>query len=252
MKLKIENANLRLANRKDKSTIKKVLTESFKNDPCIQWLIEQSRHKNKLDVIMDYTIDETLENGYIYVTDDNSAVAMGQDQDDVVLAPYTTVMKRIAAITYFNNISASARSEAVSDAAQDEMETILRKSHKLSEDADNDFRIRSQKELLTMQHHFYQDEFVRHGISVIVPSLADQKIIHNIIFPELEEGIVIPEKKMQIVSLCNNIIESAQCDGIILGCTELPLMLGEHDFNITVLNTTGIHIDVIVENIFQK
>jgi len=76
--------------------------------------------------------------------------SMGQDQDDVVLAPYTTVMKRIAAITYFNNISASARSEAVSDAAQDEMETILRKSHKLSEDADNDFRIRSQKELLTM------------------------------------------------------------------------------------------------------
>lgn len=104
----------------------------------------------------------------------------------------------------------------------------------------------------TMQHHFYQDEFARHGISVIVPSSADQEIIHNIIFPELEEGIVIPEKKMQIVSLCNNIIESAQCDGIILGCTELPLMLGEHDFNITVLNTTGIHIDAIVENIFQK
>jgi len=76
--------------------------------------------------------------------------SMGQDQDDVVLAPYTTVMKRIAAITYFNNIVASARSEAVSDAAQDEMETILRKSHKLAEDADNDFRIRSQKELLTM------------------------------------------------------------------------------------------------------
>jgi putative ABC transport system permease protein len=76
--------------------------------------------------------------------------SMGQDQDDVVLAPYTTVMKRIAAITYFNNISASARSEEVSDAAQEEMETILRKSHKLTEDADNDFNIRSQKELLTM------------------------------------------------------------------------------------------------------
>ncbi|GAT63520.1 ABC transporter permease [Paludibacter jiangxiensis] len=76
--------------------------------------------------------------------------SMGQDQDDVILAPYTTVMKRISAINYFNNISASARSEAVSDSAQDEMETILRKSHKLADDADNDFRIRSQKELLTM------------------------------------------------------------------------------------------------------
>jgi ABC-type antimicrobial peptide transport system, permease component len=76
--------------------------------------------------------------------------SMGQDQDDVILAPYTTVMKRISAINYFNNISASARSEAVSDSAQDEMENILRKSHKLADDADNDFRIRSQKELLTM------------------------------------------------------------------------------------------------------
>jgi aspartate racemase len=104
----------------------------------------------------------------------------------------------------------------------------------------------------TMQHHFYQDEFARHGISVTVPSFADQEIIHNTIFPELEEGIVVPEKKRQIVSLCNDIIKSAQCDGIILGCTELPLMLGADDFNITVLNTTRIHIDSIVENIFQQ
>ena len=76
--------------------------------------------------------------------------SMGQDQDDVILAPYTTVMKRISAITYFNSIFASARSQAVSDSAQAEMETILRKSHKLADDADADFRIRSQQEMLTM------------------------------------------------------------------------------------------------------
>ncbi|MDP4203744.1 MAG: GNAT family N-acetyltransferase [Bacteroidota bacterium] len=80
MNLKIENPDLRLATRRDKPTIKKVLTESFKNDPCIQWLTAQSRHRNKLDVIMDYTIDETLENGYIYVTEDNSAVAMWKNE----------------------------------------------------------------------------------------------------------------------------------------------------------------------------
>lgn len=104
----------------------------------------------------------------------------------------------------------------------------------------------------TMQHHFYQDKFAQHGISVIVPTIDDQEIIHNIIFPELEEGIVIPAKKAQIISLCNNIIESTRCDGIILGCTELPLMLGERDFNIAVLNTTSIHINAAVEKMCQK
>jgi aspartate racemase len=102
----------------------------------------------------------------------------------------------------------------------------------------------------TMQNHFYQNEFARHGITVIVPDAAEQEIIHNVIFPELEDGIVVPEKKNQVVSLCSNIIESAQCDGIILGCTELPLMLGEHDFDIAVLNTTRIHIDAIVEKMY--
>jgi putative ABC transport system permease protein len=76
--------------------------------------------------------------------------SMGQDQDDVILAPYTTVQKRIAAITYFNSIFASARSESVADSAKSEIETILRKTHKIGANDDDDFRVRSQQEMLTM------------------------------------------------------------------------------------------------------
>jgi len=76
--------------------------------------------------------------------------SMGQDQDDVILAPYTTVQKRISAITYFNRIFASARTESVSDSAKTEIEAILRKSHKLADTDDNDFRVRSQQELISM------------------------------------------------------------------------------------------------------
>ncbi|MBQ7181277.1 MAG: ABC transporter permease, partial [Bacteroidaceae bacterium] len=68
----------------------------------------------------------------------------GMDQDNVMIAPYTTVMKRIAAQTYFNSILVSAVSEELSDKATDEITEILRRNHKLQEDSENDFTIRSQ------------------------------------------------------------------------------------------------------------
>ncbi|RGN48670.1 MULTISPECIES: ABC transporter permease [unclassified Bacteroides] len=76
--------------------------------------------------------------------------SMGQDQDDVVLAPYTTVMKRLLAVTYLQGIFASALSEDMTDYATDEITTILRREHKLKDTDEDDFTIRSQQELSTM------------------------------------------------------------------------------------------------------
>lgn len=73
----------------------------------------------------------------------------GQDQDDIILAPYTTVQKRILAITYLQSILASATSEDVANEATDEMIDILRASHHLGDDEDNDFEVRSQEELIS-------------------------------------------------------------------------------------------------------
>jgi putative ABC transport system permease protein len=73
---------------------------------------------------------------------------MGQDQDDLILAPYTTVQRRLAAIDYINGIFASAVSEEKSPKAIEEVTEILRRTHKLKESADNDFRVMSQSELL--------------------------------------------------------------------------------------------------------
>ncbi len=82
--------------------------------------------------------------------------SMGQDQDDIVLAPYSAVMKRILAITYVQSISCSALTEDLTDTAVDEITGILRTQHKLKEATDedegdeDDFNIRSQEELATM------------------------------------------------------------------------------------------------------
>lgn len=76
--------------------------------------------------------------------------SMGMDQDDVVLAPYTTVMKRLLAQTYLSGIFASALSEDMTDNATEEITEILRRNHKLKDGDDDDFTIRSQQELSTM------------------------------------------------------------------------------------------------------
>ncbi|MBP5800006.1 MAG: ABC transporter permease [Prevotella sp.] len=72
----------------------------------------------------------------------------GMDQDNVIIAPYTTVMKRIAAQTYFSSIVCSAVTEELSDAAIEELTQILRDNHKLKDEAADDFTIRSQAEMM--------------------------------------------------------------------------------------------------------
>ncbi|MCD0487650.1 ABC transporter permease [Pedobacter sp. MC2016-14] len=74
----------------------------------------------------------------------------GQDQDDIILAPYTTVQKRVLSSIYFSQIYASAITEAASDAAVDEATTVLRVSHRLRATEQDDFQIRTQAELMTM------------------------------------------------------------------------------------------------------
>lgn len=81
---------------------------------------------------------------------------MGMDQDDLVLAPYTSVMKRILAQTYLGGIQCSAITEGVTEKATEQISAILRRNHKLKDATDtapadeDDFNIRSQEELASM------------------------------------------------------------------------------------------------------
>ena len=72
----------------------------------------------------------------------------GMDQDNVIVAPYTTVMKRIAAQTYFSTINCSAITEDMTDDAISELTSILHEQHKIKDDGEDDFTIRSQQEIM--------------------------------------------------------------------------------------------------------
>ena len=76
--------------------------------------------------------------------------SMGMDQDNLIITPYTTVMKRILAVTYLQEIVCSALSEEYTDEAISEITDVLRRNHKLKEADDDDFNIRSQQELSSM------------------------------------------------------------------------------------------------------
>ena len=73
----------------------------------------------------------------------------------------------------------------------------------------------------TMKASFFADVFARYGIGIVTPDTGEIEEIHNIIFPELENGIVRPEKRERFLKIAHEQIESQGLDGIILGCTEI-------------------------------
>ena len=99
----------------------------------------------------------------------------------------------------------------------------------------------------TMQGRFYADVFSRKGIALAVPDEADQTFIHHIYFNELVKGIVLPETRGRLLTIVERLKERERIQGLILGGTELSLILRDTAVrDIAVLDTTKIHAKAIV------
>jgi len=99
----------------------------------------------------------------------------------------------------------------------------------------------------TMQARFYPDVFSRAGIEIILPNEAEQNYIHNHYMDELVNGIFLPETNESMLRIVDQLNHRAHVEGIILGGTELPLLLREDEHNgISLLDTTMIHVRRIV------
>jgi aspartate racemase len=93
----------------------------------------------------------------------------------------------------------------------------------------------------TMERDFYRGRLLTaHGLPTIIPDETARLAIHRIIYEELCEGIVRPESKRQYVAEVARLRQQG-ADGVILGCTEITMLIGQDDFDIPVFDTTWLH-----------
>ncbi|PSL40192.1 aspartate racemase [Planomicrobium soli] len=104
----------------------------------------------------------------------------------------------------------------------------------------------------TMENDFFQKPFLAGDKTIIVPASNEQQFFHEKIVSELEKGIVDEKTKKAFLGLVAKMIERDGIEGLILGCTELPLIFKPEDLAIPQLNTTEIHVKKIIEVMFDE
>jgi aspartate racemase len=98
----------------------------------------------------------------------------------------------------------------------------------------------------TLGSDFYKKPFENNKMSIFVPDKEDQELIHQRLFSEIELGILKDSTRKELLSIVKKMIEMHNIEAVILGCTELPLILTKDEFGISFLNTTAIHAESIV------
>lgn len=144
---------------------------------------------------------------------------MGMDQDDLILAPYTTIQKRVLAITHFQSFFCSAITEEYTEQAEEEIASLLRRNHKLGAMDEDDFNIRSQQELSTMMNSTSDMMTVLlaciAGISLLVGGIG----IMNIMYVSVTERTREIGLRMSIGAKGRDILAQFLIEAILISVT---------------------------------
>jgi aspartate racemase len=103
----------------------------------------------------------------------------------------------------------------------------------------------------TMELDFYKSKLVAKGVQVEVPDKEDRELLHHIIYEELCKGRITTHAKKTLLRMINKLATTYELDGIILGCTELPLLVSKADVAIPLFDSIDIHIDAIFKKMRQ-
>jgi aspartate racemase len=99
----------------------------------------------------------------------------------------------------------------------------------------------------TMEEDFYKGRLIgRYGLEVVLPDEKGRQIVHDIIYKELCLGVIKPSSKDQFCEIIQNLVRDG-AEGIILGCTEIPLLIKQEDVKVPLFDTTRIHAESVVE-----
>lgn len=103
----------------------------------------------------------------------------------------------------------------------------------------------------TMQFDFYRNKLAKLGITTIIPNKEDIEVVNDAIYNEMSKGNFFPETKEKYLTIINKLIQQG-AEGIILGCTEIPILIKQNDCPVPVFDTTRIHsqaaVDYALEN----
>jgi len=92
----------------------------------------------------------------------------------------------------------------------------------------------------TMEQPFYRERLERHGLQVLVPGEPDRREVHRVIFEELCQGVTRPASRNAYLRVARDLVRQG-AQGIILGCTEICLLIGQDDLDVPVFDTTALH-----------
>lgn len=103
----------------------------------------------------------------------------------------------------------------------------------------------------TMEAAFYPTVFGRHGIEVVVPAPSDRAYVHERYFAELVEGQFLDETRAGVLAVVARLKAAEEIESVILGGTELPLLLRDAEAAVPMLDTTSIHVDAVIQRLLE-
>ena len=104
----------------------------------------------------------------------------------------------------------------------------------------------------TMEAAFYPRVFERHGIEVVVPTPSDRAYVHERYFAELVEGRFLEETRAGVIDVVARLVAAEEIESVILGGTELPLLLRDAEAAVPMLDVTSIHVDAVIERLLES
>ena len=102
----------------------------------------------------------------------------------------------------------------------------------------------------TMEMDFYVERLKKFDLEVVLPNQNERNVINDTIFNELVHGIIREPSKEKFITIANDLV-SKGCEGIILGCTEIGMLVKPEDLDISLFDTTQIHCEVLVQQAIQ-